>query len=186
MADLIVVALEKEAPELFQHYSNVHVIGIGKVNAAIHLAKLIYRYHPRRVINIGTAGGITVNAGIHRINRVIQHDVNMMPLGLDPGAVLNDPDNTVVELPGPGVTCASGDMFVTEPEKLRVPCDIIDMEAYPIARVCKALGIQCEIWKYISDSADGKSASKWQAEVKSGQDYYKQVLKDLNVVLEPK
>jgi adenosylhomocysteine nucleosidase len=186
MSDLIVIALEKEAPQLYQHYSNVHVIGVGKVNAAINLTRLIYRYHPRRVINIGTAGGITVTQGIHRINCVRQHDANMMPIGLDPGAILNDADNTVVNLPGDGLVCASGDLFVTEPEKLRVPCDIIDMEAYSVARVCKSMAIDCEIWKYISDGADSASASTWQAEVKSGQDYYEQVLKDLNAILDRK
>lgn len=183
MSDLIVLALEKEAPLLCQHYNNVHVIGVGKVNAALNLTQLIYRYRPHRVINIGTAGGITVSSGIHRINSTIQHDVNLTPLGLEPGAILSDADNVKLNLPGPGLTCASGDLFVTEPEKLRVSCDIIDMEAYSIARVCKALDVDCEIWKYISDGADSVSASTWQKEVKSGQDYYEKVLKDLNAIL---
>jgi len=186
MPDLIVLALEKEAPSLIHRNSNVHVIGVGKVNAAINLIRLIYRYHPRRVINIGTAGGITVDSGIHRINCAIQHDVNLTPLGLDPGVILSDAENTKVTLPGDGVICATGDLFVTEPSKLRVPCDIIDMEAYSIARVCKEMHVECEIWKYISDKADTESSGKWKAEVKSGQDYYEQVLKDLNVKLEKK
>lgn len=183
--DIVVLALAQEAQQLFDRYTNVHVIGVGKVNSAINLTRLIYRYHPRRVINIGTAGGITVSNGIHRISRVTQHDVNLTPLGLAPGEILSDPES-IIDLPGNGLTCASGDLFVTEPHKLRVKTDIIDMEAYSIARVCKAMSVDCEIWKYISDSADSSAADTWQAEVKSGQDYYEQVLKDLNVGLIPK
>lgn len=185
MPDLIVFALENEASQLVQRHNNVHVVGVGKVNAAVNLTRLIYRYHPRRVINLGTAGGITVGAGIHRINRVVQHDVNLIPLGLEPGYQLND-DHSIIDLPGSGLTCATGDLFVTEPDKIRVTCDVVDMEAYSVARVCKEMHIECEIWKYISDNASGDSPDTWQKEVKSGIESYEQILNDLNVVLDKK
>jgi 3-isopropylmalate/(R)-2-methylmalate dehydratase large subunit len=85
MNDLIVFALRDEAPNLFNKYRNVFCIGIGKVNAAINVSNLISTYNPKRVINLGTAGGITLSSGIHRVNNVIQHDVNLLPMGLQPG-----------------------------------------------------------------------------------------------------
>ena len=110
MNDLIVFALKSEAPELFEKYQNVFEVGVGKVNAAINTLKLIYQYKPDRIINLGTAGGITVGTGIYRINRFCQHDVNLLPLGYNPGHHLND-EHSFITLEGegkfvPAVTCS--------------------------------------------------------------------------------
>jgi adenosylhomocysteine nucleosidase len=183
MKDLIVIALEAEAPSLYKEYANVHVIGVGKVNSAINTMKLINQYKPTRVINLGTAGGITVDTGCYRINNVWQHDVNLSALGLEPGIHQNDRDSLIV-IPGPGKTCASGDLFVTEPNKLRVQCDIVEMEAYSVAKSAKACGIDVEIWKYISDKADAAAGKTWQESVANGEKLYREVLKDLEVELE--
>ena len=186
MTDLIVVALESEVPELIHKYSNIHTIGVGKVNSAINLLKLIHQYNPTRIINLGTAGGITVSHGIHRINKVWQHDVNLIALGLQPGEQLHDRVNIFIDIPGPGLVCASGDMFITEPEKLRLPCDIVDMESYSVARVAKTQGLDVEIWKYISDSANESAGSDWQESVHTGEEYYIDVLQQLSAQLENK
>lgn len=183
MNDLVLFALESEAPELFKEYANVHAIGVGKVNAAINTQRLIHQYQPERVINLGTAGGVTVEGGIYRINTLWQHDVNLMPLGIKPGIHLSDPDS-ILSLPGEGKICASGDLFVTEPTKLRIECDIVEMEAYSIAKVCIMLGIEVEIWKYISDRANSVAGVTWQESVANGVELYKKVLVDLNVILE--
>jgi adenosylhomocysteine nucleosidase len=141
MNDLVLFALKDEAPNLFKEYSNVHCIGVGKVNAAIHTMRLCNLYHPRRIINLGTAGGISLGHGIHRINTAWQHDVNLMALGMQPGIHFNDPESMII-MPGEGKTCASGDMFITEPNKLRVECDVVDMEAYSVAKVAN-LTLKC-------------------------------------------
>lgn len=184
MNDLILFALEDEAPNLF-NYSNVHCIGVGKVNSAINTLKLCNLHRPKRIINMGTAGGIRLGHGIHRINTVWQHDVNLMALGMKPGIHFNDPESMII-MPGIGKTCASGDIFITEPEKLRVECDVVDMEAYSIAKVANKLGIDIEIWKYISDPADATAGKTWKEQVASGESFYLKVLADLDVTLEKK
>ena len=185
MNDLIVFALEDEAPGLFKEYANVHCIGVGKVNAAINVMRLCHIYHPKRIINMGTAGGIRLGAGVHRINTVWQHDVNLMALGMRPGIHFNDPESMII-MPGVGKTCASGDMFITEPKKLRVECDVVDMEAYSVAKVANKLGVDIEVWKYISDPADTGAGTTWKEQVSSGEPLYREVLEELKIKLESK
>lgn len=182
MDDIVVLALCDEAKGLFAEFANVFATGVGKVNSAIQVTRLIHEHRPRRVINLGTAGGITVGSGIHRVNRVIQHDVNVTVLGLAPGIHINDPDSQLT-LPGDGRTCASGDLFVTEPSKLRVGCDLVDMEAYSIARAARVHGLEVEIWKYISDGADSGSGDEWTRNMSRGEQLYRQVLADLGAKL---
>lgn len=185
MTDLVLFALPEESPALFKQYSNVFSIGVGKVNAAINTANLIHKYKPKRIVNLGTAGGITVGSGIYRINKFFQHDVNLTPLGLKPGQHLGDNDS-VIEIDGEGYSCASGDLFVTEPKKLRLNCDIIEMEAYSVAKAALYNNIEFEVWKYITDAADESAPETWQAQVAAGEWLYRDVLKHLNIKLEEK
>lgn len=177
--------MREEAPNFIDKYRNMFCIGVGKVNAALNTMMLINTYKPKRVINLGTAGGIRVDSGVYRINKVIQHDVNLTAVGLEPGVHFHD-TRAVIKLLGQGKICASGDMFVTEPDKLRLYCDIIEMEAYSVAKACLLTGTPVEIWKYISDKADENAGVTWQDQVAAGEDLYMKVLKDLEVTLEEK
>ena len=138
MNDLVLFALKAEAPRLFR-YNNVFEIGVGKVNAAIMTTLLINMYRPKRIINLGTAGGVKLLSGIHRVNYVFQHDFNLTSMGLAPGQILGD-NNSFIKLPGEGHTCATGDIHVTERHKIRLDCDMVDMESYSIAKICKIIG----------------------------------------------
>jgi len=184
MNDLIVFALKAEAPALFK-YSNVFEIGVGKVNAAINTSLLIKKYKPNRIINLGTAGGIKLLSGIHRVNYVFQHDLNLISLGLMPGQILSD-NNSFIHLGGEGHTCATGDMHVTERHKMRMDCDMVDMESYSIAKACLLTETKCEIYKYISDQADENAGVTWQEQVAAGENFYMNVLKELETTLEEK
>lgn len=181
MNDLILFALNAEAPSLFQ-YKNVFQIGVGKVNAALNTMLLINKYMPKRIINLGTAGGITLDKGLYRVRHVVQHDVNLISLGIKPGQMLNDLDS-FIDLEGEGYTCATGDMHVYEKHKLRVKCDLVDMESYAIAKACLITGVDCEIYKYVSDQADENAGTTWKEQVAAGEELYKKVLLDLNVEL---
>jgi adenosylhomocysteine nucleosidase len=183
--DIIVFALQEEAPMLFAKYSNVFCVGVGKVNSAIKTTMLIHKHKPKRVINMGTAGSITLHPDIYRVNRLIQHDVNLTAVGLSPGHHLNDDLNNI-RLSGNGKVCGSGDVFVTESHKLRMSVDLVEMEAYSIAKACILNGVQCEIWKYISDKADENASTTFQEQVAAGESLYIKVLQDLNVKLEEK
>jgi adenosylhomocysteine nucleosidase len=175
--------MREEAPTLFAKYRNVYCVGVGKVNSALNTMLLIQELKPNRVINLGTAGGLTVGSGIYRINNVFQHDVNLKPVGLKPGEHLNDP-YSFINLGGEGKTCASGDLFVTEPNKLRIDCDIVEMEAYSIAKACLLTGTQCDIWKYISDKADENANVTWKEQVAAGEVHYYRILDELKINLQ--
>lgn len=179
MHDIIVLALAEEAPNLFKRYKNVFAIGVGKVNAAINVSKLIAEYNPNRIINFGTAGGMNLAHGIYRVNTVKEHDFNCAALGVLPGYHVDGTINEI-KLSGNGHICASGDLFVTEPEKLRIECNMVDMEAYSIVKASITHNVQVEVWKYISDQADDSAASDWTEQVSKGEPYYFEILKSLN------
>ena len=143
---------------------------------------LINQYKPDRIINFGTAGSMVLSPDLYRVNKVIQHDVNMMLLDLPPAASLKD-DHTVMYIPGNGVTCASGDLFVSEWDKLRISCQMVDMEAYSITRAAMVSKIEVEIWKFISDSANENSTTTWEENVAAGEKKYLEMIDTLGVAI---
>jgi adenosylhomocysteine nucleosidase len=183
MRDMVLFAMREEAPSIVGRYRNVFEIGVGKVRSAINTTRLIHLHRPKRVINLGTAGGITLGSGIHRARRIVQHDVDLRPLGLEPGHQLGD-DLPEIECGGTGHVCGSGDVFVTNPSGLRMPVDMVEMEAYGVARSAVEHGVDVEVWKYISDAADDRGAEDWTAGVSAGEAAYLQTLEELNASLE--
>ena len=178
MHSLVLVALREEAPNLFMR-PWVFNTGVGKVNAAMHTTALIMAYSPRRIINFGTAGGVTVSAGLHRCNRFVQRDMRCEALGYAPG---DTPFQTssMIEFPGPGVICGTGDNFVSG-EILPMTVDLVDMEAYAMAAVCYHYGVEFECWKYITDQADADARVDWKQRMAQGQLHYVQKLSDLGL-----
>ena len=73
-----------------------------------------------------------------------------------------------------GIVCGSGDKFATS--KPEIACDIVDMEAYAIAKTCLKEEVTFRSWKYISDSADENSASDWEENVHKGNKLFQTVL----------
>ena len=55
--------------------------------------------------------------------------------------------------------CGSGDRFETG--RPAVACEVIDMEAYAIAKACKRAGTPFGCVKYITDGADHAAADDW-------------------------
>ena len=174
MSDIFLIALRAEAPALAEH-SKTFCTGVGKVNAALAAARLIEQKRPARVWNFGTAGGITVGGGIHRCTRFVQRDMDVRPLGFAQGQTPYE-EHIVLTLGDHGLTCSSGDSFVTDPA-LSIPADLVDMEAYAIAKACAHAGVEFLCYKFISDRADGESSGDWSANVHRGEDSYIEVLR---------
>ena len=80
MNDIILIAIQEEAPALAA-LPNIFFTGVGKVNAALSAARLIEKHRPQRIWNFGTAGGITVEGGLHRCTRFLQRDMLVTALG---------------------------------------------------------------------------------------------------------
>ena len=68
-------------------------------------------------------------------------------------------DNIKIIFSDNGYVCATGDRFVKN--KLEINCDIVDMEAYALAKICKVCNIEFKCFKYISDYANEESSNDW-------------------------
>jgi adenosylhomocysteine nucleosidase len=158
---LVVVALRQEAA----HLEGVDVLltGIGKVAAALAVARAIAEDRPTRVLNIGTAGALRTGLeGVHRIGRVIEHDVDHVALS----ALIGEPlPGEVVLNPDLPTVLATGDAFVADAavrDRLAERAHLVDMEGYAVARACAEAGVPCELVKVVSDTADETAGHTWQ------------------------
>ena len=177
MTDLIILALQDEAPNLAK-YKNVIFCGVGKINAAATTSEVIHIFRPRRIINFGTAGGITVGKGLHQCGRFIQRDMLCQPLGFQIGQTPYE--NDVIIETGQGLLCSSGDNFVTEKP---TQGDVVDMEAYAIAKISKQRMIDFICYKYVTDSADNDAPKEWQQLVSEGEKEYLKIIEQENITL---
>lgn len=178
MNDIILLAMPEEAPNLV-HKNNVFLTGVGKVNAAIRAATLIERHKPKRVFNFGTAGGIGVIPGkLYKCTYFSQRDVILGGCILGPQAEeLHAPIKTGTD----GVRLSTGDNFVTD--TYGIIADLVDMEAFSIARACQFANVEFICYKYISDMADENAADHFVDSVHKGEDYYIEILKEYGVEL---
>ena len=63
--------------------------------------------------------------------------------------------------------CNSGDTFLTTMDGTG---DIFDMEAFAIARVCKALGLPFAAVKYVTDIIGENSVKHWEEKLEEAQE----------------
>lgn len=169
---LIVMALPEESQGLVEQAGfEVCYTGIGKVNAAYNLMRYIAgRYkdgvHMPPVLNLGTAGSGKFPAGaIVSAHRFVQRDMDVTGLGFKHGETPFDKHPLIIEFKPvfsdlPNGICGSGDSFLQGPPP--VESDIIDMEAYALAKICYMENIQFSCIKYITDGADESAHNDWQ------------------------
>ena len=79
-----------------------------------------------------------------------------------------------------GYSCGTGDSFVTSSIPIKV--DVVDMEAYALAKVCKLEKINFRCFKFISDNADESASVDWVANCKKGAELFKHKLNDLGLL----
>lgn len=175
MNDIVLIAIKEEAPHLAT-LPHVFCTGVGKVNAALTAARLIEKHRPKRVWNFGTAGGITVGSGIHLCTHFVQRDMDVAPLGFSLGQTPYE-EHIILALGEGGLTCSSGDSFVTDPN-LGIPADLVDMEAYALAKACTHTSTLFNCYKFISDRADDGSHSDWSENVHKGETAYLEILRE--------
>ena len=157
-------------------WDNVFFTGVGKINAALQAARIIERYQPKTVWNFGTAGGISVSSGIHEMKNFVQRDMQCCVFGFEAGQTPYEEDSRIITF-GQGLTCSTGDNFVTDPN-LEIPADVVDMEAFAIAKACKQAGVDFKCFKYISDSADSDADTNWTENVSKGEEHFIKIYND--------
>jgi len=168
MADCwAIMALESEAPSLALH-PRIRISGLGKINAAITAADIILEHRPNMIINIGTAGGVTVGPGLYEPKKFFQRDMRCEVLGHNRGHTPFETEPAMIDL-GAGLICGTGDDFVTDSSDLADLCDLVDMESYAIAKACRRWNTEFVCYKWVSDLADANSAQDWQQQVRAGE-----------------
>lgn len=169
MKILIVYAIPQEKIEV--NIPNAEVIyvetGMGKVNAAKKTMRAICEYHPDMVINIGSAGTLNHKVGdIFVCNHFIDRDLRKVTLD---GVVSeiefgNDAINRIFM--GRDLmygTCNTGDSFITQGNDIEG--DVIDMESFAEADVCREMGVPFLAVKYVTDVVGQNSSEEWFAKL---------------------
>ena len=78
-----------------------------------------------------------------------------------------------------GFSCGSGDSFVNN--KIEMNVDLVDMEAYALAKVCKLENVKFRCFKYVSDNADENAPSDWIENCKKGAKLFQNKLKEFGL-----
>jgi len=169
--------LEHHDEELFGHH--IHIIGVGKVEAALNTKKLIEDHKlahgckPSKIINFGSCG----NLKKHSIGEV-----------LEIGEIYDDfygcvvPEHEHINVSDSVIklftTDTFYDKFATYSNSYHQNvnrCDLVDMEGYSIAKVCKDENISVSLYKWVSD--DG-STKDWEANAAVGYNNFKVIFKE--------
>jgi adenosylhomocysteine nucleosidase len=163
----LLMALPSESQKAFEK-ENIPVIytGIGKVNASFKATEVILQKKPKVVINLGTAGSNKFQThDLIECSGFVQRDMDLSPLGFPLGETPLDPIPGLIHAEKLICTdlksgvCGTGDGF--EVGKSRLNCDLVDMEAYAIAKVCKINKVTFHSFKYITDGSDENAHKDW-------------------------
>ena len=189
---LIVSALEVETQGQLEDYRVLYT-GVGKVNATFELTKVLQKAHlhymppmPELVINYGTAGSRKIKKKqLVDCTKFIQRDMDVTGLGFMKGETPfeSDPSITIQSTSefnpiGRKASCGSGDSFVED--RTNYYGEVVDMEAYALAKVCYHYDIPFISFKYITDGADEQSHEDWEKNLADGiVEFKEKVLEEL-------
>ena len=187
---LIVCALEIETQGQLDDYDVLYT-GVGKVNATFELTRKFGKYGSYipydLIINYGTAGSRKIKKGkLVDCTKFIQRDMDVTGLGFmrgetpfeqDPPFIIQQ-QNIEFNPIGRNATCGSGDNFVED--KTNYYGEVVDMEAYALAKVCYLYDVPFISFKYITDGADEQAHEDWEANLADGIEVFKEkILKEI-------
>ena len=175
---LIVCALEVETQGELEDYEVLYT-GVGKVNATYalttHFGKCGSYIPYDLVINYGTAGSRKIKKKtLVDCTKFVQRDMDVTGLGFmrgetpfeqDPPFIIQQ-QNIEFNPIGRNATCGSGDNFVED--KTNYYGEVVDMEAYALAKVCYLYDVPFISFKYITDGADEQAHEDWEANLADG------------------
>lgn len=165
---LFIFALASEAANEFEG-EDILYVGVGKVNATYQLTKRIGENKPSIIINLGSAGSNKFSRGsVVCCTRFIQRDMDATMIGCEKYETPYSNEAIILEY-GFDISflekgiCGTGDNFEVKHEASMY--DVIDMEAYALAKVAQQEDIPFLCLKYISDGADNNAADDWNLTV---------------------
>ena len=138
--------------------------GVGKVKSAYYVSEVLNQAKPDLVINVGTAGSIDCQVGDilvcrHFIDRDMQKLANMgLEYEIDSSALLAE-KGYCMHWAGEGI-CNTGDTFLTELSDVKG--DVVDMEAFAQAFVCRVKNVPFIAVKYVTDIIGQNSVKHWE------------------------
>lgn len=177
---LVIVAIDTESDGVLEKNGiDVVYTGVGKVNAAYQLTKTLIKRSNRRpsiIVNFGTAGSRKMAKGkLVACTTFVQRDMDVRQLGFKigetpfenyPASIVHPDGNWGLET---GI-CGTGDNFETSIPL--IACDVVDMEAYALAKIAYIEKIPFVSIKYISDGSDQTASEDWTQNVKNGADQF--------------
>jgi adenosylhomocysteine nucleosidase len=164
----LIIALPEETKYI--DFNNIYVSGVGKVNATIAAMKAIHE-GADMIINYGSAGSVNDIKGLVEVTGYVDRDMDATANGFELGQT---PYEDGVIIGSRGLVCGSGDTFATT--KPKIECNIVDMESYAIAKVCKTHNVKFKCYKYISDHVDENSSKDWKENVSKGNKLFQGLL----------
>jgi|TARA_Y100000022_G_scaffold167945_1_gene152927 adenosylhomocysteine nucleosidase len=160
-------------------------VGIGKINSAMNMVDLIHRHQPEVVINFGSCG----NLQNHKVGEVMEvgtvyNNVDARPFA-EYGCTPESP-YCEIKLSDSGIECFTTDQIYDNTRtdyakkylEMINKCDIVDMECYSLAYVCKIFNIEFKSFKWVSD--DG-NVDTWEENAAIGFENFKKVLDNLDI-----
>ena len=175
---LIVCALEIETQGQLDDYDVLYT-GVGKVNSTHKLTQKFGKYGSYipydLVINYGTAGSRKLPIGeLVDCTKFIQRDMDVTGLGFMRGQtpfendipIILDYDHVEFNPIGRKASCGSGDSFVED--RTNYYGEVVDMEAYALAKVCQHYDVPFISFKYITDGADEQAHEDWEKNLADG------------------
>jgi len=190
---LVVMALEEESGDAFRR-AGIAVLytGVGKVNAAYSLTRklseyLLSGYPLPLVVNFGTAGSRSFPSGsLVACSAFTQRDMNATALNFSIGTTPFDSTPPLLKFPTvltglPQGICGTGDSFATT--DMDAQYDVIDMEAFSLAKVCWFYGSTFVSVKYITDGCNSESANDWAANLRQAGKRFMEVFDQLPTTL---
>ena len=179
MKDIVIlVALEEELPKASLTKFHVEYTGVGKINACFKAIEVINAYSPKLIINYGTAGSLKDNlTGLHEVSKFFQRDMDASELGFKIGETPFD-NISNISFGGDGLSIGTGDNFVSQ--QPTIVTDLVDMEAYAIAKVCLLKKINFLCFKYVSDNADKNAPNNWEKNISNGKIAFQKKMQELH------
>ena len=173
---LIVSALEVETQGKLDDWDVIYT-GVGKINATMTLVDRLTDYNyvkPDLVINYGTAGSRKIKKKtLVDCTKFVQRDMDVTGLGFMRGETPFEKEPPLIletksdfNPIGRNATCGTGDCFVED--KSQYYGEVVDMEAYALAKVCYNYDIPFISFKYITDGADEQAHEDWEANLADG------------------
>lgn len=156
----------------------IHITGVGKISSALRTTELIKEHKPLLVINFGSCG----NLKNHKVGELLSvgkvyNDIDARPfaeygqtpfsplreLGLDSKSDIKCFTTDIIYDTGRGD-------YPTQYQQMIKECDIVDMELYSIAWVCRYYSKPLLSYKWVSD--DGET-DKWEENASKGFNKFK-------------